>query len=85
VPRWVQIRNSFHGTRVYVRLLPNAGDAITVNQTLRAQQKLCGVTGCRCGGGHCGPQNPFPDDEHRWQLVESYDDKGRLFWEFERR
>ena len=52
----ITIRNNFHNTEVVVNVGPS--NTITGATASRIQKKLCGVSGCKCGGvlGERGPQ-----------------------------
>ena len=45
----ITLRNDFHKTECNVRLKENQ-TTLTKNQIQRAMKKLCGVSGCQCGG-----------------------------------
>lgn len=52
----ITIRNNFHNTEAYVTI--RNGNTITGATARRIEKKLCGVSGCKCGGvlGERGPQ-----------------------------
>ncbi len=51
------VRNDFHNTSYLMRT--RYYKALTGNQLRRSRERLCGVSGCKCGGrlGERGPQD----------------------------
>lgn len=83
----ITLRNDFHNTEVRVRVKGESPWKLSIGQTRRIDQELCGMTECQCGGIR-GPQTVETDgddvrlyvtyDEERVYSKNSYDYREEL-------
>lgn len=66
----ITLTNDFHNSDIVLRV---RGKRLSANQVAAARERLCGITGCTCGGfaGERGPQ--YLRDGNRFHIEAQQD------------